>query len=174
MQYQYNDYILHCKKNGDYILRKHTTVVDVIYKHTVYFFVLVEGLPHIPSTAINRLFIPYLHIIIVNYLPKHAGLELNLRNIVNVLHETGFSDGHWEQLGQQLIEYDTLATFRTNRHGDCSLCLSDTISRWLNNDLDKSWEKLAEAVARVKEYGQATADCVKQKAGIVHKCMFYV
>ena len=93
---------------------------------------------------------------------------------MNVLHDAGFSDGHWEQLGQQLIEYGTLATFRTNRHGDCSLCLSDTISRWLNNDLDKSWEKLAEAVARVKEYGQATADCVKEKAGIVHKCMFYV
>ena len=93
---------------------------------------------------------------------------------MNVLHDAGFSDGHWEQLGQQLIEYGTLATFRANRLGDSHLCMSDTISQWLNNDLDKSWEKLAEAVAKVKGYGQATADCVQRKAGIVHTGMFYV
>ena len=42
---------------------------------------------------------------------------------MNVLHDAGFSDGHWEQLGQQLIEYGILATFRANRRGDSSLCM---------------------------------------------------
>ena len=29
---------------------------------------------------------------------------------VNVLHEAQFSDGHWEQLGQQLIDHLNLTT----------------------------------------------------------------
>ena len=115
----------------------------------------------------------YLHIIIASYVPPTpAGLELNVRNIVNVLHKAGFSDGHWEQLGQQLIKYATLTTIRANRHDDSQHCMSDTIFQWLNNDLEASWEKLAEAVARVEKYGQATAECVQEEAGIVHKCMF--
>ena len=113
-------------------------------------------------------------IIIMSCPPTHAGLELSVKNIMNVLHEAGFSFGHWEQLGQQLIEYGTLATFSANRRGDSYLCMSDTIFQWLNNDLDKSWEKLAGAVAKVEKYGHATANCVLQEAGIVLQCMFYV
>lgn len=113
-------------------------------------------------------------IIIMSCPPTHAGLELSVRNIMNVLREAGFSFGHWEQLGQQLIEYGTLATFRANRGGDSHLCMSDTIFQWLNNDLDNSWEKLAGAVAKVEKYGHATANCVLRKAGIILQCMFYV
>jgi len=44
--------------------------------------------------------------------------------------------------------------------------MSDTISQWLNNDLEASWEKLAETVVKVEGYGEATAHIVRQKAGI--------
>ena len=101
-------------------------------------------------------------------------MKLDERNVVNVLHEAKFSDGHWEQLGQQLIEYDALTTIRANHHNDSSLCMSETISQWLRTDFEASWEKLAAAVSKVGGYGEATAASVREKAGIVHTCMLTV
>ena len=100
--------------------------------------------------------------------------ELNVTNIVNVLHDAIFADGDWEQLGQQLIDHASLTTIRANRHGDSSLCMIDTIAQWLRTDAAKSWEKLAKAVAKVGGYGEATADIVRQKGGIVHTGMFHL
>ena len=85
---------------------------------------------------------------------------------MNVLHEAKFADGDWEILGQQLIEHHAIRTIRANRHDSSSLCMGDTISKWLNNDREASWEKLAEAVVKVEGYGEATAHIVRQKAGI--------
>ena len=93
-------------------------------------------------------------------------MELNDRNILNVLHEAEFADAHWELLGKQLIKRSALLNIRANRHGDSSLCIMDTIAQWLRTDAAKSWEKLADAVAKVEEYGEATADIVRQMAGI--------
>ena len=98
--------------------------------------------------------------------------ELDVMNIVNVLHEAQFADGHWEQLGQQLIDRASLTTIRANRHGNCSLCMIDTIDQWLKTDSKPSWEKLAKAVTKVGGYGKATANIVRQKAGIVQTGMF--
>ena len=91
--------------------------------------------------------------------------ELNVRNALNVLHEAGFSDGDWFQLGQQLIETANLMTIKANHH-EASNCMIDTISQWLHSDLKTSWEKLAEAVTKVVGYGEATAKAVRQNAGI--------
>ena len=91
--------------------------------------------------------------------------ELVVRNALNVLHEAGFSDGHWFQLGQQLIETTNLMTIKTNYH-EASSCMIDTISQWLQTDEKASWEKLSEAVTMVGGYGKATAKAVRQKAGI--------
>ena len=44
--------------------------------------------------------------------------------------------------------------------------MMDTISKWLRTDLYTSWEKLAEAVESVEEYGKATAEAVRRNAGI--------
>ena len=90
---------------------------------------------------------------------------LNVRNVLNVLHEAGFSDGDWFQLGQQLIETTDLKTIQANHH-EASKCMIDALSQWLQSDLKASWEKLAEAVTRVGGYGEATAKAVRQKAGI--------
>ena len=50
----------------------------------------------------------------------------------------------------------------------------DTISQWLRTDTDASWEKLAEAVAKVENYGKATAAVVQEKAGLVQTRMVTV
>ena len=98
--------------------------------------------------------------------------ELDVRNVLNVLHEAGFSDGHWFQLGQQLIETTNLMTIKANHH-EASDCMIDAISQWIQSDLKASWEKLAEAVTRVGGYGEATAKAVRQKAEI-GKPNFYI
>ena len=90
---------------------------------------------------------------------------MNERNILNVLHEAGFSDGDWFQLGQQLIETANLKAIKANHH-QVSDCMIYTISQWLQSDVEKSWEKLAEAVTKVEGYGEATAKAVRQKGGI--------
>ena len=91
--------------------------------------------------------------------------ELDVRSILNVLHEAGFSDGDWFQLGQQLIEMAALRTIKANHH-EASNCITDTISQWLQGDLEASWEKLAEAVSKVGRYGKGTAKAIQLKAGI--------
>ena len=105
---------------------------------------------------------------------SHTGLKLDVKTIVQVLHDATFSDGDWAHLGLQLIDYAALKTIERNHPGDASRCLIDTISQWLSTDLKASWEKLAEAVPEVRGYGEATAEIVRQKARIVHTCMFYV
>ena len=88
--------------------------------------------------------------------------ELNVKNALNVLHEAGFSDGDWYQLGQQLIETVDLRRIKASDH-EPSNCMIDTIAQWLQSDTEASWEKLAEAVSKVGGYGEATTKAVQQK-----------
>ena len=97
--------------------------------------------------------------------------ELNVKNVVNVLQEAKFADGDWPKLGLQLIDRSALTTIKSD-YGESSLCMIETISQWLKTNSKASWEKLAEAVAKVGGYGEATANIVQQKAGIVHTGMF--
>ena len=110
-------------------------------------------------------------ITIISLLLIHAGLELDLRNVLNVLCEAGFADADWAELGLQLIDHFDLSTIRAD-HGQVNLCLIDTISQWLKSDPKASWEKLSVSLPKVKGYGEATADIVRKKAGIVHTGMF--
>ena len=93
-------------------------------------------------------------------------MKLDVRNILNVLHGVGFADAHWKLLGQRLISGPALLNIGADCHYQTSSCMIDTISQWLRNDPEASWEKLAEAVAEVEQYGEATADKVRKKAGI--------
>ena len=101
-------------------------------------------------------------------------MELNDRNILNILHDAEFADAHWELLGEQLIKRPALLNTRANRHGEASLCMIDTIARWLRTDIEASWEKLAVAVSKVEQYGEATANIVWKKAGIGMFCLVSV
>ena len=96
----------------------------------------------------------------------HTAKKLNEKNIINVLHAAEIADADWELIGAQLIERRALRTIAANRHGNSGLCMMDTISKWLRTDLHPSWEKLAEAVEGVEDYGEATAEAVRQNAGI--------
>ena len=78
----------------------------------------------------------------------HTAIQLDERNVLNVLREAKFSAGHWEQLGLQLTaDHAYLTKIRANRHGDPSLCMGDTISQWLRTDTEASWDNFADAVA---------------------------
>ena len=93
-------------------------------------------------------------------------MKLNVRNILNVLHEAEFADAQWELLGEQLISGPALKNIDAYRRGNPNLCMIDTVSHWLNNDTEASWEKLAKAIPKVQGYGEATAKLVRKKAGI--------
>ena len=97
-------------------------------------------------------------------------MNLDENNILNVLHEAEFADAHWELLGQRLIKRSPLLTIGANRRSDSNLCMIDTISQWLRTDPEASWEKLARAVAKVEQYGEATANKVRKNAGIGKAC----
>ena len=99
--------------------------------------------------------------------------ELNVKNVVNVLDEAKFADGKWAQLGLQLIDHFDSTTIRADNGRACD-CMIDTIFQWLRTDTKASWEKLAEAVTKVKGYGEATANIVRQKTGILHTGMFFL
>ena len=108
-----------------------------------------------------------LELLFDNYLlPSLTGLKLDERNVLNVLHEAEFADAHWQLLGQQLIEHTALQNIDTNHRGNPNLCMIDTIAQWLRTDTTQSWEKLAGAVAKVEQYGKATANRIQEKAGI--------
>ena len=100
----------------------------------------------------------------------HAGLELDVKNVLNVLREAGFADADWAQLGLQLIDHFDSTAIRAD-HGRPSYCMRETMIQWLMSDTKASWEKLADVVTKVGGYGEATAAIVWEKAGIVHTGM---
>ena len=117
-----------------------------------------------------------LYTIIICYLLIQADLELDVKNVLNVLRGAGFADADWAELGLQLIQqHFELATIRAD-HSQANHCMIETISQWIKSDPEASWQKLAEAVPKVRGYGEATAASVREKAGIVHTgtCTFYV
>ena len=93
-------------------------------------------------------------------------MELDTKNILNVLHEAKFADADWELLGRQLISGTALRNITADRRGDPNHCMMDTVDQWLRTDTKASWEKLAGAVAKVERYKETTADIVRQQAGI--------
>jgi len=99
--------------------------------------------------------------------------ELDVKNAINVLDEAKFADGDWAQLGLQLIDHFDSTTISAD-HGRASDCMIDTIFQWLRTDTKASWEKLAEAVTKVKGYGEGTANIVRQKTGILYTGMFFL
>ena len=50
------------------------------------------------------------------------GKELDVKNIVNVLHEAKFADGDWAQIGLQLIEHFDSTAIRAD-HDRAGFCM---------------------------------------------------
>ena len=81
----------------------------------------------------------------------YAGTELTLKNIINVLKQKEFSSADAENLGLQLdeVSQQVIKTIKKDRGGiggSSEGILTDIIDHWLNNDVKKSWNKLAEAL----------------------------
>ena len=79
-----------------------------------------------------------------------SGKELNLKNIKKFLKQNGFAAADAGKLGEKLgVPPPTLKTMVKNRGGiggDWDEILTEIIYHWLNNDLNKSWKKLAHAL----------------------------
>ena len=81
----------------------------------------------------------------------YAGKKLTLRNIKNVLKEKEFSSADAGKLGLELDEVSS-QVIETIKHdhggigGSWDSILTAIISHWLNNDVEKSWNKLAKAL----------------------------
>jgi len=75
--------------------------------------------------------------------------KLTLRNIKNFLKENGFPAADADKLGEQLdgVTAGDISTFKRNNHGNWEGIFTSIIDQWLNNDVDQSWEKLAQALS---------------------------
>ena len=77
--------------------------------------------------------------------------ELNVKNIVNVLHEAKFSDGDWELLGLQLIKHTDLTAIEAKHRGKPGLCMMDMVSQWLRNESHHPGISLLKLLRRWKD-----------------------
>ena len=69
----------------------------------------------------------------------------------------------WHQLGVQLeIDSATLNTIEYNYHRDAQRCMTEVITRWLQNAPECSWAKLAKAVKAMGDYA-VLAEELRQK-----------
>ena len=59
----------------------------------------------------------------------------------------------WHDLGLHLeLSEDTLGIIASDNKGDAEGCLRTMLSKWLHNDTEASWEKLAKALGAMGEY----------------------
>ena len=73
---------------------------------------------------------------------------MNEKKVLEVLSDGKFADDDCEKLATFLgIRNDKFRTLKANSSG-CSSVLIAAISFWLNNDLEKSWKQLADALGR--------------------------
>ena len=81
----------------------------------------------------------------------YAGKELTLKNIKNLLKQQGFSSADAGKLGLELDEVSS-QVIETIKHdhggigGNWDSIFHAIINHWLNNDVEKSWNKLAKAL----------------------------
>ena len=87
-------------------------------------------------------------IMVINIL-QYLGdsLTLSTTNIKIFLKEEDFPASKAKSLGEYLdIKQGRISTLKTNSGDDPDTLLSNIITEWLNNDSEKSWQKLAKAL----------------------------
>ena len=97
----------------------------------------------------------------VNYFcSSAASTPLTVKDIQNELKEM---TAEWYQLGVQLeIPPATLNTLECDHPHDARRCMTEVITRWLQNAPECSWAKLAKAVGAMGGYA-ALAERLRQK-----------
>ena len=90
-----------------------------------------------------------------------ASTPMTVKEIQNELRE--LTAAKWYQLGLQLeISPATLNTIEIDHPHGAQRCLTEVITRWLQNAPECSWAKLAQAVEAMGDYA-ALAEKLKQK-----------
>ena len=76
-------------------------------------------------------------------------LSLNLLNVKTFLKDETFPADKAEELGVYLgIKPGRISALKKNNNNDADRLLSEIITEWLNNDNEKSWDKLANALKK--------------------------
>ena len=80
--------------------------------------------------------------------------ELTENRIVDVLTEKDFPASKWAELGANLgltnsKRQEIAVTHLGNLPGAQTDALMQTLNRWLNNDTEASWDKLAKALKKI-------------------------
>ena len=87
-------------------------------------------------------------------------MPLTVKAIQNELKEM---TAEWYQFGVQLeIPAATLNTLERDHPHDARRCMTEVITRWLQNSPECSWAKLAQAVEAMGDYA-ALAEKLRQK-----------
>ena len=80
---------------------------------------------------------------------------MTIRNLVEILQV--LKDGHfptikWFDLGLYLgLSYNNLNTIEENYPRDAERCLRECLAKWLTDDIEATWDKLAIAAGEVGE-----------------------
>ncbi|XP_019858330.1 PREDICTED: uncharacterized protein LOC109586572 [Amphimedon queenslandica] len=76
----------------------------------------------------------------------------NLVDIVQVLKDGSFQAIKWFDLGLYLgLIHNDLKVIETNYPRDAERCLRECLAKWLTDDIEATWDKLAIAAGEVKE-----------------------
>ena len=76
----------------------------------------------------------------------------NLVEILRVLKDGNFQTAKWIDLGLYLgLFYTDLKTIETNYPRDAEQCLRECLAKWLTDDIEATWDKLAIAAGEVGE-----------------------
>ena len=84
---------------------------------------------------------------------------MTIRNLVDILQV--LKDGHfqtikWFDLGLYLgLSYNDLKTIEHNYLRDAEWCLKECLAKWLTDDIEATWDKLAIAAGEVGEISVA-------------------
>ena len=81
----------------------------------------------------------------------------NLVEILRVLRNGHFQTTKWIDLGLYLgLFYNDLKTIETNYPRDAEQCLRECLAKWLTDDIEATWDKLAIAAGEVGDTSVAT------------------
>ena len=76
----------------------------------------------------------------------------NLAEIKQVLKDGNFLTARWFDFGLSLgLSYNNLKTIETNYPRDAEQCLTECLAKWLTDDIEATWNKLAIAAGKVGE-----------------------
>ena len=90
-------------------------------------------------------------------------LELNADNVLFLLKKHKFSPAVWEKLAVGLKLSSAVTVIDKDKH-DCDTKLIALVNHWVDNDPDKSWNKLVSAIEMSDQ--KVLADKLAREVGL--------